>query len=115
MTQLEKLLRYPLILFNPKVLKFEGKSSFEEGCLSVPGYTELVYRPEKVLVQALNEKGAALEFEADGLLSTAIQHEIDHLDGRLFLDRLSLIRKNLLKAQIKKHGYPERSAHRSVL
>jgi peptide deformylase len=108
MTERERAVTYPLILFNPEVLTCsKDMASYEEGCLSVPGYTESVVRPDFVRVRAMNEKGEKIEFEADGLLAVCIQHEIDHLEGKLFLDRLTPIRRNIIKAKIKKNGYSD--------
>lgn len=94
----------PLILINPKILEQNGETETQEGCLSVPGFYETVIRPEKILLEAINREGNPFQMEAEGLLSVCIQHEIDHLDGKLFVDYLSsakrqLIRKKLLKQQ----------------
>jgi peptide deformylase len=106
MTDLEQKLEQPLILFNPVVTDQVGETTYDEGCLSVPGFFETVKRFETIDVEALNAEGEKLSFKVDGLTSICIQHEIDHLDGKLFIDRLSLIRANKLKNQIKKYGYP---------
>ncbi len=108
MTELEQMLEYPLVLFNPEVLEREGETSYDEGCLSVPGYFERVKRYDWVKVKALDQNKKEVVFEVDGLTSICIQHEIDHLDGKLFIDHLSLIKSNRIKAKIKKLGYPER-------
>lgn len=94
----------PLCLINPEIVAKEGVEESEEGCLSVPGIFDKVRRAEKVKVRALDQTGKPLELEADQLLAVCIQHEIDHLDGKLFVDYLSplkrqRIRKKLLKAQ----------------
>lgn len=107
MTELEKQVEQPLVVINPEIVAQEGESSFDEGCLSIPGYFETVKRPEYVEVKALNAKGEEVYIKTDGLLATCLQHEIDHLDGKLFIDRLSVIRANRLKNKIKKNGYPE--------
>jgi len=107
MTELEQKVIQPMILFNPEVIEKKGKTTFDEGCLSVPSYFETVERYDWIRVRALNEKGEKVEFEADGLLSICIQHEIDHLDGKLFIDRLSPIKANRIKSKIKKFGYPD--------
>ena len=78
----------PLALINPEVLERTGVEETEEGCLSVPGYFDKVTRAEKIRVRALDRDGKQIEFEAEGLLAVCIQHEIDHLDGVLFTDRL---------------------------
>src|SRR5210317_1665992 len=74
----------PLALVNPEILEKHGEEQMEEGCLSVPGVYEPVQRAERVRVRALDRDGGAIEMEADGLLAVCIQHEIDHLDGKLF-------------------------------
>ena len=94
----------PLCLINPEILERDGVEEQEEGCLSVPGIFEKVRRAERVKVRALDREGKPFELEADGLLAVCIQHEIDHLDGKLFVDYLSplkrqRIRKKLIKAR----------------
>ncbi len=79
----------PMALVNPEIVAHKGMVEASEGCLSVPGVEGVVARPEFVTVKGLNELGDAVRFEAGGLLARAIQHEIDHLDGVLFIDRLS--------------------------
>lgn len=106
-TELEKAITQPLILFNPVITKREGKTTYKEGCLSVPSYFEIVERSNYIEVDALNEKGEKIELKTDGLLAICIQHEIDHLDGKLFIDRLSPIKSARVKAKIKKNGYPD--------
>ena len=83
------------VLINPEIVHREGKIVWEEGCLSIPGIYEKVERAEKVVVQALDRDGEEYELEADGLLSVCIQHEIDHLDGVLFLQHLSGLKRRL--------------------
>ena len=107
MSELEKLIDQPLVLFNPRIVNKEGKTSYEEGCLSVPTYFETVDRFEFIEVEALNLKGESITIKTDGLLSICIQHEIDHLDGKLFIDRLSTIKGTRIKNKIKKFGYPK--------
>ncbi len=107
MTELEQKVTQPLFLINPVIVHKEGKTTYDEGCLSVPSYYETVERFEYIEVEALNEKGESFTVKTDGLLSICIQHEIDHLDGKLFIDRLSVIKSGKIKKQIKKHGYPE--------
>lgn len=106
MTELEKAVTQPLVLINPEVVKGEGKTTFDEGCLSVPGYYETVERYEYVEIRALNEKGEEILIKSDGLLAICMQHEMDHLEGTLFIDHLSFIKSNKIKNQIKKYGYP---------
>ena len=95
----------PLALINPRVAQtHEEEAEFEEGCLSVPGVYETVSRPTRVRVEALDRDGRAVSIEAEGTLAACLQHEIDHLDGRLFVDYLSRlkqqrIRKRAIKQQ----------------
>lgn len=83
------------VLINPEIVHREGKIVWEEGCLSIPGIYEKVERAESVVVQALDRDGKEYELEADGLLSVCIQHELDHLDGVLFLQHLSGLKRRL--------------------
>ena len=92
----------PNALINPEILELDGEIMTEEGCLSVPGYYEEVKRAEHIRVRFLDRKGEEAELQAEGLLAVCIQHEIDHLDGKLFVDYISeakrqLIRKRLLR------------------
>lgn len=89
---------------NPEILVREGEQVCEEGCLSVPGVYEKVSRSAWVRVRALNEKGEPFELEADGLLAVCIQHEIDHLDGKVFVERLSLLKQNRIKNKLVKRA-----------
>jgi len=109
MTELEKSVEQPLVVFNPVITFKEGKTTYDEGCLSIPSYYETVERFQLIELEGLNQKGEKIKFKTDGLLSICIQHEIDHLDGKLFIDRLSIIKSGRIKKQIKKHGYPERN------
>ena len=106
-TELEEKVEQPLILINPEIIEKEGSTTYDEGCLSVPTFFETVKRYEWIKLKALNREGKAIELETDGLLSICIQHEIDHLDGKLFIDRLSTIKSNRMKNKIKSQGYPE--------
>ena len=110
MSELEQEISFPLILVNPVITKKEGKIKWEEGCLSVPGYTEQVERFAYVEVTAQNEKGETIELKADSLTGVCIQHEIDHLDGKVFIERLSMVRRNRITKQIKKYGYSQAEA-----
>lgn len=92
----------PRIFINAKIVKKEGEQLYKEGCLSVPGEYEEVLRAAKVIVEYQDEKGKHHSLEAEGLLAVAIQHELDHLDGRLFLDRLSFVKSRSIKRKIKK-------------
>ncbi|MEJ2213193.1 MAG: peptide deformylase [Gammaproteobacteria bacterium] len=92
----------PLCFINPEVVETEGEETMDEGCLSVPGFYETVQRAEKIRVKALNEKGEAFEMDADGLLAVCIQHEIDHLDGKLFVDYISPLKRNRIRKKLEK-------------
>ncbi len=89
-------------IINPVILAHDGVQKGTEGCLSIPGLREEVARHQWVQVQALNLKGEPFEFECEDLLARAVQHEIDHLDGILFVDRLSPVRRRLLTKRLKK-------------
>jgi peptide deformylase len=106
MTELERKIEQPLVLINPVIAKGEGKTTFDEGCLSVPGYFETVERFEKIVMKSMTPDGREVEYETDGLLAICMQHEIDHLEGTLFIDHLSFLKGKRIKDQIKKHGYP---------
>ncbi len=90
------------VLVNPELLTQEGEQTMEEGCLSVPGVYEEVTRAEKVTVRALGRDGKPFELEADGLLATCVQHEIDHLDGKLFVDYLSRLKQQRVRKKLAK-------------
>jgi peptide deformylase len=92
--------RAQLALVNPKITKREGNEVGEEGCLSIPGVWEDVARARSVHVEALDEHGKSIELEAEGYLARALQHEVDHLDGVLFVDRLSVLKRQFLKKQL---------------
>ena len=92
----------PLCLINPMILKAEGKEDYEEGCLSVPGIYETVQRAENIEVRALDRNGEAFEMKADGLFAICIQHEIDHLKGKLFVDYLSRLKQGRIKKKLEK-------------
>lgn len=108
MTDLEKAIPQPLVLINPEIIKSKGKTTYDEGCLSVPSFYETVERPQYVEVKAQDLDGNEFILKTDGLLGTCIQHEMDHLEGMLFIDHLSFIKSSKIKNQIKKHGYPEK-------
>jgi peptide deformylase len=91
-----------LKLINPKVVEAEGEVVWEEGCLSVIDYTADVKRAAKVLVRAWTPEQTEIEIEADDLLAVALQHEIDHLDGKLFIDRISRIKRELYRRKLAK-------------
>ena len=90
------------VFINPVLLKTEGVEESEEGCLSVPGIYEKVTRSERVTVKALDESGKEFKLEADGLLAVCIQHEIDHLQGRVFVEHLSHLKQTRIRAKLKK-------------
>ncbi|MCB9073388.1 MAG: peptide deformylase [Bdellovibrionaceae bacterium] len=108
MTELEKQVTMPLVIFNPKITKKEGKTTYEEGCLSLPGYYETVQRFDTIEVEGLDLDNQLMSLKLDGLLAICMQHEMDHLDGKVFLDRLSPIKSARLKSKIKKFGYPKK-------
>jgi peptide deformylase len=92
----------PLALVNPEILRREGEEEMDEGCLSVPGFFERVRRAERVRVKACDADGSPMELEADGLLAVCIQHEIDHLDGKLFVDYLSQLKRQRIRKKLEK-------------
>ncbi|HXJ36466.1 MAG TPA: peptide deformylase [Candidatus Eisenbacteria bacterium] len=89
-------------LVNPEIAQREGEIVFEEGCLSVPDFTAEVKRAERILLRAWTPDEKEIEIEADGLLAVALQHELDHLDGKLFIDRLSRLKRDLYRARQRK-------------
>ena len=106
----------PLCLINPQILHSEGEISYEEGCLSVPDVFDTVSRAEFIRVAALDEDGERFEMEAEGLLAICIQHEMDHLEGKLFVDYLSALKRGRLKTRFLKkarHAPVSRDASRS--
>lgn len=92
----------PRIFINAKIVKKDGEILFKEGCLSIPGEYEEVQRAERITVEYQDATGEKHSLEAEGLLAVAIQHELDHLDGRLFIDRLSFVKSRSIKRKIKK-------------
>lgn len=91
-----------LALINPEIIARSGEQVCEEGCLSVPGIYDKVPRAEKVTVRALNQKGESFELDAEGLLAVCIQHEIDHLDGKVFVEYLSQLKQTRIKGKLAK-------------
>lgn len=91
------------VFINPKITSKDGEQQYEEGCLSVPGVYENVTRAERVTVEALDENGKLFTLEAHGLLSVCIQHEIDHLLGKVFVEYLSPLKRNRIKNKMLKH------------
>lgn len=99
----------PICLINPEILQKEGEEEMDEGCLSVPGIYEKVTRAEHIWVRALNREGETIEMEADGLLAVCIQHEIDHLDGKLFVDYLSNLKRQRIRKKLEKESRQKQS------
>lgn len=91
-----------LVLVNPQIVDSSGTQDYEEGCLSVPGIYETVRRAERVRVEALDAQGQPFSLEAEGLLAVCIQHEIDHLKGKVFVERLSQLKQVRIKNKLKK-------------
>ena len=92
----------PICLINPEIIEESGEIQCEEGCLSVPDYYEIIVRANDIKVKALNQNGESFELEASEMLSVCIQHEIDHLDGILFVDHISKLKQKRLKNKTKK-------------
>jgi len=92
----------PICLINPEIIEESGEIQCEEGCLSVPDYYEIVVRANDIKVKALNKNGESFELEASEMLSVCIQHEIDHLNGILFVDHLSKLKQKRLKKKTEK-------------
>lgn len=90
------------VFINPEILSAEGEAECEEGCLSVPGYYDKVSRAERVRVRALDEHGETFELDADGLLAVCVQHEMDHLVGKVFVEYLSPLKRARLAAKLRK-------------
>ncbi len=101
----------PLVFINPEITVLDPEPyRHEEGCLSVPGYFEFVERPRKVLVKALDREGEPFEMEAQGLLAVCVQHEVDHLNGKLFVDYLSVLKRQRIKTKLEKEHKQKASA-----
>lgn len=101
----------PLVLINPDLVETDGIEEMDEGCLSVPGVYETVQRADHIKVKALDRQGDEVELSADGLLAVCIQHEIDHLDGKLFVDYLSQLKRTRIRKKLEKqqrqHSEPD--------
>jgi peptide deformylase len=93
-----------VVLINPEIIAAEGVQECEEGCLSVPGVYEKVTRAEKVKVRALDRDGRAFELDAEGLLAVCIQHEMDHLEGKVFVEYLSRLKQTRIRAKLQKQN-----------
>jgi peptide deformylase len=100
----------PLVFINPTLLERDGESEMEEGCLSVPGYYETVRRAGRVRVSALDQDGEPFELDASGLLAVCVQHEMDHLDGKLFVDYLSALKRDRIRRKLEKQARLEARA-----
>ncbi|EGZ44085.1 peptide deformylase [Neisseria wadsworthii] len=94
----------PRVFINPQITHKDGETTYEEGCLSVPGIYDTVTRAERVTVEALDENGQKFTLEADGLLAICIQHELDHLMGKVFIEHLSQLKQNRIKTKLKKRA-----------
>ncbi len=108
----------PLCLINPEILAKDGVEQMEEGCLSVPGVYERVTRADHVRLRALDRDGNPFEMAADGLLAVCIQHELDHLDGKLFVDYLSSLKRQRIRKKLEKESRqpdePANGAHQAI-
>ncbi len=91
-----------IVIINPEIISRDGKQTGEEGCLSLPGFREPVTRANKVTIRAQNEKGETVEIEGEELLARAFEHEIDHLNGILFINHLSALKRDIIRRKIKK-------------
>ena len=100
----------PVCLVNPEILEKEGNINSEEGCLSVPEYFEYVDRAEKIRVRALDRDGNTIEFDAEDMLAVCIQHEMDHLEGKLFVDYLSSLKRERVKKKFTKRAKRDQAA-----
>jgi peptide deformylase len=98
------------VFINPEILERDGVQVMEEGCLSVPGVYDEVERARHIRMRALDGDGQVFELEAEGLLATCLQHEIDHLDGKVFVDYLSRLKQNRIRKKFEKHEKFERPA-----
>lgn len=92
----------PMVLINPRIVASEGKQTYQEGCLSVPGIFADVDRADRITIESLDRHGAAQNFEAEGLLAVCVQHEMDHLAGKLFVDYLSPLKRELVRKKLAK-------------
>jgi peptide deformylase len=91
-----------IVLINPEVVRVEGKQTSEEGCLSVPGFREQVSRPKRVTIRAQNPKGEWFEMTGEELLARAFLHETDHLNGRLYITHVSMLKRDLIRRKVRK-------------
>jgi peptide deformylase len=100
----------PLCLINPKILELSGEQQMDEGCLSVPGFHEQVTRAATVRVSALDQAGQPFTLDAEGLLAVCIQHELDHLQGKLFVDHLSSLKRQRIRHKLERHHRSDKPA-----
>ena len=100
----------PLALFNPEILSVEGEVVADEGCLSIPDVTAEVKRPDRIVVEGIDVLRGSVSIEAEGLLARVLQHEVDHLNGVLFIDRISGLKRQLLKDELLRIQQAERPA-----
>jgi peptide deformylase len=101
----------PMVFINPEITVLDPEpQDHEEGCLSVPGFYELVTRPRNVLINALDRDGQPFEMEANGILAVCIQHEVDHLNGKLFVDYISALKRHRIKSKLEKEHRQQKSA-----
>jgi len=91
-----------IVLINPEIVRVEGKQTSEEGCLSVPGFREQVSRPKRVTIRARNAKGEWFEMTGEELLARAFLHETDHLNGRLYITHVSMLKRDLIRRKVRK-------------
>jgi peptide deformylase len=94
----------PRVFINPEIIELDGVEQMQEGCLSVPGYFDYVERAERIRVRALDREGDVFELDADGLLAVCIQHEMDHLAGKLFVDYLSELKRKRVRKKLEKQA-----------
>ena len=101
----------PMVFINPEITVIDPEPlGHEEGCLSVPGYYELVTRPRKVKVNALDRQGEPFELVAEGILAVCIQHEVDHLNGKLFVDYISSLKRERIRSKLEKEHRQQKTA-----
>jgi peptide deformylase len=108
----------PQVFINPEIVDKQGIEEMDEGCLSVPGIYETVQRAERIRVRALDRDGQPFELETDGLLAVCVQHEIDHLDGKLFVDYLSSLKRQRIRKKLEKEtrlGSGEKTPSRKAI
>jgi peptide deformylase len=113
MTELERAVEQPLVIINPEIVAYKGKTTFDEGCLSVPSFFETVERHEWIRLKFNNLMGEEKFLELDGLLAIVVQHEMDHLEGTLFIDHISFVKSQRIKKIIQKEGYPKKELVRA--